>query len=77
LFHVQGVIQFADDFLGALKIIVNHHVRLGGVIQGKARQRAFERAERAFVEHQDNLSGRSGEGCDLTIRSEVVRCVHG
>ena len=77
LIHVQGIIEFADDFLRALKVVMNHHVRLGGIIVGKARQGAFQCADRAIVEHQYDLSRRSGEGGDLSVRFPGIGGMHG
>ena len=67
LLHVQREIEFADDVLSALEIIMDDHVGLCGVIRGETRERAFEEANGALVQHQNQLAWWRSLGGNLAI----------
>ena len=67
LVGVEGGVHLEDDGLGALDVVVDGEIEFEGIFVVEAHETLLEEANGAFIEHEDELSGRGGLGGNFAV----------
>jgi hypothetical protein len=66
--HIERHIEFEQDVLRALDIVMNGLVRFGGIFDIEPVFRSVQESDGSFHKHQYELAGRRGLHRDLAVR---------
>ncbi len=76
-FEIQRTVQFAEDVHGVLHVIVDGGIAFTDIGAFETEQRPVQRKERAIKQHQHQLAGRRGLGCNPAVRFPRIGGWHG
>jgi len=75
-FDIERDVEFLEDGLSLKDVVVDGPIEEQGIFFGEADAGLIEKAQGALIEHQDQLTGRGGLGCDFLVGPPGIRMHH-